>query len=334
MPDLPCASVRIGVLDVGSNTTRLLVASVEHGEVVSLDKEKVRLSLGEEIERYGVVSDVHVAAAAKAVRKLAAAARKQGIESLDVFVTAPGRQSGNAHALVAALTRAAGVPVRVLTTEEEGRLAYGGAVATAPIELPGTIAVCDVGGASTEIAVGSPGRVPDWVCSVDLGSVRLTTRLDSDRFGGDELGDALRRDGSRIRRRRAAARRSRPRRRRQRPRRTPPRRVDTRPRRAGGGAATRPDESAANDLPPLRRRPRPRADPSRRSRHPRRGAEPPRRPAARLRRRHPRRRGTRLGRGSRGVASTGHRARASVSVVWSRLGLLSGWCRCSLLVTR
>jgi exopolyphosphatase/guanosine-5'-triphosphate,3'-diphosphate pyrophosphatase len=182
--------VRVGVLDVGSNTTRLLVASVEHGQVVRLGQEKVRLSLGEEIERYGVVSDVHIAAAAKAVRKLAAVARKQGVESLDVFVTAPGRQSGNGHKLLAALTRAAGAPVRVLTTEEEGRLAYGGAVATAPMDLPGTIAVCDVGGASTEIAVGSPGDVPGWVCSVDLGSVRLATRIDSTHFGDDELGDA------------------------------------------------------------------------------------------------------------------------------------------------
>ena len=182
--------MRLGVLDVGSNTTRLLVASVEHGQVVRVGQEKVRLSLGEEIERYGVVSDVHIAAAAKAVRKLAAVARKQGVESLDVFVTAPGRQSGNGHKLLAALTRAAGAPVRVLTTEEEGRLAYGGAVATAPMDLPGTIAVCDVGGASTEIAVGSPGDVPGWVCSVDLGSVRLATRIDSTRFGDDELGDA------------------------------------------------------------------------------------------------------------------------------------------------
>ena len=163
---------------------------MEHGQVVRLGQEKVRLSLGEEIERYGVVSDVHIAAAAKAVRKLAAVARKQGVESLDVFVTAPGRQSGNGHKLLAALTRAAGAPVRVLTTEEEGRLAYGGAVATAPMDLPGTIAVCDVGGASTEIAVGSPGDVPGWVCSVDLGSVRLATRIDSTHFGDDELGDA------------------------------------------------------------------------------------------------------------------------------------------------
>jgi exopolyphosphatase / guanosine-5'-triphosphate,3'-diphosphate pyrophosphatase len=182
--------VLLGVLDVGSNTTRLLVASVERGQVVRLGQEKVRLSLGEEIERYGVVSDVHIAAAAKAVRKLSAVARKQGVESLDVFVTAPGRQSGNGRKLVAALTRAAGVPVRVLTTEEEGRLAYGGAVATAPMQLPATIAVCDVGGASTEIAVGSPGDVPGWLCSVDLGSVRLATRIDSTRFGDDELGDA------------------------------------------------------------------------------------------------------------------------------------------------
>jgi exopolyphosphatase / guanosine-5'-triphosphate,3'-diphosphate pyrophosphatase len=170
--------MRLAVLDVGSNTIRLLVASVEQGgAIVPVEKEKVRLGLGEEIERYGSVSDVHVAAAAKAVRRLAETARSRGAESLDVFVTAPGRQSGNAAELVAALTRAAGVPARVLSTDEEGRLAYGGAVATATLTLPGRIAVCDVGGASTEVAVGSPRTDPEWVRSVDLGSVRLTTRV-------------------------------------------------------------------------------------------------------------------------------------------------------------
>jgi exopolyphosphatase/guanosine-5'-triphosphate,3'-diphosphate pyrophosphatase len=172
-------TVPVGVLDVGSNTARLLVARVEHGDVVPLDKEKGRLPLGEEIERFGAVSEMHVAAAAKAVRKLAKRARSHSVESLDIFLTAPGRQSANAEELVAALTRAAGVPVRVLSTDEEGRLAYIGAVATAPIDLPGRIAVCDVGGASTEIAIGSPHASPDWVESVELGSVRLTTRVAS-----------------------------------------------------------------------------------------------------------------------------------------------------------
>jgi exopolyphosphatase/guanosine-5'-triphosphate,3'-diphosphate pyrophosphatase len=64
----------------------------------------------------------------------------------------------------------------VLTKEEEGALAYRGAILTADVALPSRIAVCDIGGASTEIAVGRPDRDPDWVESVDLGSVRLTTR--------------------------------------------------------------------------------------------------------------------------------------------------------------
>ena len=171
--------VRIGVLDIGSNTIRLLVASADDGEVVPLAKERARLALGEEIERTGAVSDMSIAAAAKAVRRFSSAARRRRIDALDVFLTAPGRQSGNADELVAALQRAAEHPVRVLSTEEEGRLAYRGAVATADTELRGAIAVCDVGGASTEIAVGLPAGEPRWVESADLGSVRLTARVDS-----------------------------------------------------------------------------------------------------------------------------------------------------------
>lgn len=170
--------MRIGVVDVGSNTIRLLLARVEGGAVVPLEKERVRLALGAEIERTGVVSDVSIAAAAKAVSKLCDLARGGGAESIDVFLTAPGRQSGNADDLRDAIAKAASHSVRVLTTEEEGRLAYAGAVATADVPLPKQIAVCDVGGASTEIAVGAPGSDPRWVESVDIGSVRLTERVE------------------------------------------------------------------------------------------------------------------------------------------------------------
>jgi exopolyphosphatase / guanosine-5'-triphosphate,3'-diphosphate pyrophosphatase len=168
--------MRIGVIDVGSNTTRLLVASAAPDGIVSLDSEKLRLSLGAEIERHGTVSAVHVAAAAEAVRGMAGTARRRRVASLDVFLTAPGRQARNAAQLVVALSRAAGVRARVLTKEEEGTLAYRGALLTADIALPARVAVCDVGGASTEIAVGSPTGEPDWIESVDLGSIRLTTR--------------------------------------------------------------------------------------------------------------------------------------------------------------
>jgi exopolyphosphatase/guanosine-5'-triphosphate,3'-diphosphate pyrophosphatase len=168
--------MQIGVIDVGSNTTRLLVASAGPDGLEPLETQKLRLSLGEEIERHGAVSAVHVAAAAKAVRGMAGAARRRRVASLDVFLTAPGRQATNSAELVAALSRAAGVQARVLTKEEEGTLAYRGAVLTASVALPERLAVCDIGGASTEIAVGDASRHPDWVESVDLGSVRLTAR--------------------------------------------------------------------------------------------------------------------------------------------------------------
>ena len=175
--------MRIGVIDVGSNTTRLLVSDAD---LNPLEKLKVRLSLGDEIERHGAVSTVHVAATAKAVREMATAARRKRVASLDVFLTAPGRQAANSAELVAALSRAAGVQARVLTKDEEGTLAYRGAILTAGVALPSRVAVCDIGGASTEIAVGEPGGDPDWVESVDLGSVRLTTRAGNKRDEAEE----------------------------------------------------------------------------------------------------------------------------------------------------
>jgi exopolyphosphatase / guanosine-5'-triphosphate,3'-diphosphate pyrophosphatase len=184
--------MRIGVIDVGSNTTRLLVASTGPGGLVPLDTQKLRLALGAEIERQDAVSAVHVAAAAKAVREMAGTARRRRVASLDVFLTAPGRQAANADELVAALSRAAGVQARVLTKEQEGTLAYRGAVLTADIPLPARIAVCDIGGASTEIAVGSPAGEPDWIESVDLGSVRLTARAGDMRAEAEDAFAGLR----------------------------------------------------------------------------------------------------------------------------------------------
>jgi exopolyphosphatase / guanosine-5'-triphosphate,3'-diphosphate pyrophosphatase len=184
--------MRIGVIDVGSNTTRLLVASTGPGGLVPLDTQKLRLALGAEIEHQDAVSAVHVAAAAKAVREMAGIARRRRVASLEVFLTAPGRQATNADELVAALSRAAGVQARVLTKEQEGTLAYRGAVLTADIPLPARIAVCDIGGASTEIAVGSPAGEPDWIESVDLGSVRLTARAGDMRAEAEDAFAGLR----------------------------------------------------------------------------------------------------------------------------------------------
>jgi exopolyphosphatase / guanosine-5'-triphosphate,3'-diphosphate pyrophosphatase len=177
--------MRNAVIDVGSNTIRLLVAQAR-GDTLDLAlNERVRVGLGEDIERDGRIGPERLAAAANAVRRLSRLAQKEGAASIDVVVTSPGRQAANADELVAALEAASRATVRRLSAEDEGRLAYIGAVAAAG-PIFGLVAVCDMGGASTELAVGVPGRDPSWMRSVDLGAVRLTTRCGLGEKPGEE----------------------------------------------------------------------------------------------------------------------------------------------------
>ena len=170
----------VGVIDVGSHTVRLLLARRDDGRIQPLRQEKAALGLGAEVERLGRLSEEKIAEAASLVGSFARIARKAGAVHVETVVTAPGRQSPNGEDLVRALHEASGAPVRVLSPDEEGRLAFSGAIHG--MELEGeSVAVCDVGGGSTEIVVGSRGGEPAWVRSVDVGALRLTGRfLDQD----------------------------------------------------------------------------------------------------------------------------------------------------------
>jgi exopolyphosphatase/guanosine-5'-triphosphate,3'-diphosphate pyrophosphatase len=177
--------VRVGIVDVGANTLRLLVASADDGRVVPVREDRVQLSLGEEIERSGSLGEKKLGDAAATARMHVRRARKLGCSAVDVLVTSPGRQARNGDELVARLAEATGVPTRVLTATEEGELAWRGALAAAG-KLPATMAVCDVGGGSAQITVGSPSERPAWVRSADIGSLRLTRRA----FRNDPPGPA------------------------------------------------------------------------------------------------------------------------------------------------
>jgi len=167
--------MRVAIIDVGSNTARLLVANVTgKGTIVPVAEEREYLRLGAEIERTGTLSAKKIAAAAEACGDYARRIAELDVERARVIVTAPGRQGAAAAELTAALEAATSLPVRVLTAESEGRLAYDGAVARVVGDLPDVVAVVDVGGGSTEVVVGTPLLGAAWVRSADVGSLRLT----------------------------------------------------------------------------------------------------------------------------------------------------------------
>jgi len=169
-------TVRVAIVDVGANTLRLLVAVPDGRLVLPVHEEKEQLGLGEEVERYGYISAGKCAEAVEVARAQTRRARRLGCERIEILVTSPGRQSANSDEFADALARGTGVPVRILSSEEEGMLAWDGAV-SALEDPPASAAVCDVGGGSAQLVVGTLETGPAWVRSVDLGSLRLTTRL-------------------------------------------------------------------------------------------------------------------------------------------------------------
>jgi exopolyphosphatase/guanosine-5'-triphosphate,3'-diphosphate pyrophosphatase len=166
--------MRVAVVDIGSNTARLLVADVgPDASIADVEKRRAYLGLGEEIARTGTLCHATIDRTAALARAYAARARTRGATEVQTIVTAPGRQGSCARALVRALSRATDGDVRVLSAEEEGRLAFDGAIHRAGGSLPDVIGIVDVGGGSSEIAVGTPSLGAAWVHSVDLGSLRL-----------------------------------------------------------------------------------------------------------------------------------------------------------------
>jgi exopolyphosphatase / guanosine-5'-triphosphate,3'-diphosphate pyrophosphatase len=172
--------MNVAVIDVGSQTVRLLVARRDGGSLQAVRAQKGFLGLGFEVERLGRLSDEKLRETVEHVRSLARTARKEGAVRVETLVTAPGRQSENGAELVERLAQATGGPVRILSPDEEGKLAYGGAGGAADLDGE-TVAVVDVGGGSTEVVVGTPAGGPAWVKSFDIGALRLTERV----FGSD-----------------------------------------------------------------------------------------------------------------------------------------------------
>jgi exopolyphosphatase / guanosine-5'-triphosphate,3'-diphosphate pyrophosphatase len=166
--------MRAAVLDVGSNTIRLLVAEQSGRRLKTILAEGFHLGLAADIEQDGAISRPKLEEAQRLAWRYARAAREAGATRIEVVVTAPGRQSSNAEDLLDVLADGAVAPVRVLSAEEEGSLAYAGAVGSLTTP-PKSVAVCDVGGGSTQLLAGTSDG-PAWMRPLDLGSLRLTAR--------------------------------------------------------------------------------------------------------------------------------------------------------------
>lgn len=184
--------MRCACVDIGTNTTRLLVAEPDGAalrEVATL-RQFLRLRA----QQCGGIPEATVASVASTVAALVRLAHRQGAERVRVVATAAIRSATNRDALCAAVTQAAGLAVEVLSGEEEARLAFAGATQTLDDAPEGLLGVVDVGGGSSELVAGTLVGGVSWATSFTLGSGVLTDlHVRSDPPTAREL-DAIRAD--------------------------------------------------------------------------------------------------------------------------------------------
>jgi exopolyphosphatase/guanosine-5'-triphosphate,3'-diphosphate pyrophosphatase len=183
---------RVASVDIGTNSTRLLVADVDgrgpDAKLLTLERRTQITRLGQGVDRERVLHPDAIARTLAVLREYRGVIDDLGAERVRATATSASRDAGNRDDFFTPAAEVLGVRPELLSGEEEARLVFAGA--TSGLSDPGPYLVVDVGGGSTEFIAGS--TEPAALCSVDIGCVRLTEQyLHGDPPTPEELSQAV-----------------------------------------------------------------------------------------------------------------------------------------------
>jgi exopolyphosphatase/guanosine-5'-triphosphate,3'-diphosphate pyrophosphatase len=176
---------RVAVVDIGTNSTRLLVAEVDGGALSELQRESIVTRLGEGVEATGRLGEAPMQRVFAVLEGYAEAIARHDAGVRTAVMTSAVRDAANGAEFAAAVRDRYGLDALTLSGDEEARLTYLGATAARGAGEP--LVVIDIGGGSTELVVGANGAV-DFHTSTQVGVVRHSERhLHGDPPAADEL---------------------------------------------------------------------------------------------------------------------------------------------------
>jgi exopolyphosphatase/guanosine-5'-triphosphate,3'-diphosphate pyrophosphatase len=170
--------VRRAVIDVGTNSIKLLVGEVADGIVRPVEERSEQTRLGAGFYETHELQPVPIAQTASVVARFVAVARDLEAVSVHVIATSAARDAKNASELIEAVRRASGLRVEVISGDQEAEWVYRG-VTSDPVLHGRSLLILDVGGGSTEFILGNHGH-HSFRQSFPLGSVRLLEKLKPD----------------------------------------------------------------------------------------------------------------------------------------------------------
>jgi exopolyphosphatase/guanosine-5'-triphosphate,3'-diphosphate pyrophosphatase len=179
--------VRVAVVDIGTNSTRLLIADVEGAGVEQVERRTTVTNMGRGVDHTGMLCSDAVEDVCAVIADYKARYEEMGAERVMAFATSAVRDAVNGEAFIAELRERFCLDARLLTGEEEAHLIYLGA--TSHRSEPARTLVLDIGGGSTELIVGS-GTDVGFHTSLQAGTIRQSERhLTSDPPDPHELED-------------------------------------------------------------------------------------------------------------------------------------------------
>jgi exopolyphosphatase / guanosine-5'-triphosphate,3'-diphosphate pyrophosphatase len=179
--------VRVAVVDIGTNSTRLLIGDVEGTAVTEVERRTTVTNMGRGVDHSGLICTEAVDDVCTVIADYKARYEEMGAERVMAIATSAVRDAVNSEAFIAELRERFCLDARLLTGEEEANLTYLGATVQRP-DGESTL-VFDIGGGSTELIVGS-GRRVGFHTSLQVGTIRQSERhLSTDPPDPHELED-------------------------------------------------------------------------------------------------------------------------------------------------
>jgi len=163
--------MRLASIDIGTNSTRLMVAEKKEGCLKTLYRGAKITRLGEGIDAKGVLSDAAMERTIMALKKYKQMVEDNNAVKMSIVATSAVRDATNSQIFIDRAKKEVDLDVSVLAGKEEARLSFLGATHCHGDNRP--ILVVDIGGGSTELIFGKPGHI-EKIFSLDIGSVRLT----------------------------------------------------------------------------------------------------------------------------------------------------------------
>jgi exopolyphosphatase / guanosine-5'-triphosphate,3'-diphosphate pyrophosphatase len=189
---MPSVSAPIAVVDLGTNSTRLLVAEVVDGRVKELDRRSTVTRLGEGVDASGRLADGAIERVFATLGEYRELIDRHGADPVVAVATSAVRDSANGEEFRTAMRERFGIDAQIISGDQEARLTFLGATAGRPPET--STLVIDIGGGSTEFVIGHAGEDPVFHVSTQAGSVRQSERHLHDDPPATRQLDALRRE--------------------------------------------------------------------------------------------------------------------------------------------